>query len=93
MNAPAYSYNNIITNTTTVVKSGSGRLHTLTINKPVAGTITIYDNTEASGTKIGTITLPATVLQDCITLTYDVGFSTGLTIVTSAAVDLTVSYR
>lgn len=78
--------------TTTVVKTGQGVLHTITLNKPTAtAVITIYDNTAASGTVIGTITVPAS--PQPVTLTYDVTFTTGLTIVTAtAASDLTVSY-
>jgi hypothetical protein len=89
------AYDNITTATTTIVKSGSGSFHALTINAYVASaTITIYDNTVATGTKIATIPLPATVTGDLpTTITYDVAFSTGLTIVTSGATDITVSYR
>lgn len=78
--------------TTTVVKSGQGVLHTITFNKPVAtGVVTIYDNTSAAGTIIGTITLPANPLP--VTLTYDRVFEIGLTIVTAtAAQDITVTY-
>ena len=62
------------------------------MNTPAAtGTITIYDNTAASGTKIGTITSYASLPQ-CFT--YDVAFWIGLTIVTAtAAPDITVSFR
>lgn len=87
------AYNNITTATTTNVKSGKGNLHGLTFNTQVAGaTVTLYDSTTGSGTKIGTITLPATVGEP-FTLPYDVAFTTGLTIVTSAATDITVAYR
>lgn len=81
--------------TTTTVRGGPGVLHTITINTPVASSvITIYDNTAASGTKIGTITLPATLLQEGpYTAIYDVIFATGLTITTATgASDITVSY-
>lgn len=84
-----FSYANITSATTTTVKSGSGFLHAITINTTAAGTITIYDNTAGSGTKIGT--LEASVGEQ--TFTYNVAFSTGLTIVTAAASDITVSYR
>lgn len=86
---------NITTATTTVVKSGPGFLHMLVINTPVASaTITIYDNTAASGTKIATITIPSTVTGEApSSIEYDVAFSTGLTIVTSGATDITVAYR
>lgn len=78
--------------TTTVVATGKGMLHTITLNTPVAtGVITIYDNTAGSGTKIATITVPASPMP--VTLTYDVSFANGLTIVTSvAAQDITVAY-
>lgn len=97
--APAYAqqgnpfqYVNITTQTTTTVKTSSGTLHTICINTPAAtGTITIYDNTTNSGTKIGTITAFAST-NPCFT--YDVNFWTGLTIVTATASnDITVSYR
>lgn len=87
----AYRYLNITGQATTTVKSGGGILHTICINTPAATeTITIYDNTAASGTKIGTITVFAST-NPC--LTYDVNFTTGLTLVTAtASSDLTVSY-
>lgn len=84
-----YSPSNITTATTTTVKSGAGFLHSITVNTTAAGAITIYDNTAASGTKIGTI--KASVVEQ--TFFFDVSFSTGLTIVTAAASDITVSYR
>jgi hypothetical protein len=88
----AYAYQNITTDTTTVLKSVPGYLHTVCVNTPAAGgTITIYDSTAASGTKIGTITSYASTPR-C--QTYDVAFWNGLTIVTAtAAPDITVSFR
>jgi hypothetical protein len=85
-----YSYNNISSDTTTVVKSGAGFLHSIVINTLAAtGTATVYDNTAGSGTKIATI---ATAAMG--TLLYDIAFGTGLTIVTAtAAPDLTVCYK
>lgn len=89
----AYRFLNIVlaAPTTTVVKSGSGILHTVCINTPAAtGTLTLYDNTAASGTKIGTITAFAST-NPCFR--YDAGFTIGLTIVTAtAANDITVTY-
>jgi hypothetical protein len=86
-----FSYSNINTNTTTTIKSGSGVLHSITINTPGSdSTATIYDNTIGSGTTIATIKTDSST----ITLLYDVNFSTGLTIVTTGttAADITVSY-
>ncbi len=87
------SYNNITSQTTTLVKSGAGTLASLSINTPLAtGVITIYDSTTASGTKIATITQPATAFFG--TLAFNVAFATGLTVVTGTATqDITVSYR
>lgn len=88
----SFSYKNVTTDTTTVLKSTPGTLHTICVNTPAAtGTVTIYDNSAASGTKIGTITSYASV-PGCFI--YDVAFWTGLTIVTAtAAPDITVSWR
>lgn len=92
--AVGYSFLNITAAapTTTVVKTGTGILHTITFNKPVAtGVVTVYDNTAASGTVIGTITVPASPMP--VTLTFDAAFSTGLTVVTAtAAQDITVTF-
>lgn len=87
------SVSNITTSTTTVVKSGAGVLHGININTKgtVASTVTVYDNTAGSGTKLATL--------DSLNLAgwnqYDVAFATGLTIVTTgtSAPDITVSYR
>lgn len=85
-----YSFSNITTATTTTVKSGAGTLHALVINtKGVASTATIYDNTSASGTKIGTVD---TSLGTGTNI-YDVAFATGLTIVTAATADITAVYK
>lgn len=80
----AYKYTHITTDATTTLKSGGGILHTICINNPTAtATVTIYDNTAGSGTVIGVITEAATT-QGCFT--YDINFTTGLTIVTAVAV-------
>ena len=87
------SFLNIAGAATTVVKTGAGVLKKIIINKAVAtGVVTVYDNTADSGTKIGTITQPAAVLQSQNVLFFDLAFSTGLTIVTSSTDDITVVY-
>lgn len=86
---------NITTQTTTTLKTGPGILHNIIINTPLAsGVITIYDNTAGSGTVIGTITLPGTLLSTGpISVPYHANFNTGLTIVTSGAnQNVTVTY-
>ncbi len=84
-----FSYSNITSATTTTVKSGAGFLHAITVNTTAAGAITVYDNTAGSGTKVAT--LKSSVGEQ--TFIFDVTFGTGLTIVTAAASDITVSYR
>lgn len=86
-----YNASNITTGTN-VIATGNGVLHTLTFNKPVAtGVITIYNNTAASGTKIATITIPASPMP--VTLTFDVAFAIGLTVaIATADQDITVSW-
>jgi hypothetical protein len=90
-----YSFLNITGQATTTLKSGTGILHTITVNTAAAGaaeTVTIFDSLSGSGTKIGTITVPSSAVP--VTLTYDVQFATGLTIVTATASgDLTVSFK
>lgn len=91
-----HSYTNITTATTATVKSGAGVLNTIVVNTLVASaTITIYDNTAGSGNKIGTITLPSTITgDDPVVIVYGgVAFSTGLTLVTSGATDISVGWR
>jgi len=87
-----WRYAHITTDATTEVKAGSGVLHSITFNNPTATeVITIYDNTAASGTVIGIITIPTS--PQPVTLFYDVIFTKGLTILTATATsDITVSY-
>lgn len=101
------SMQNITTNATTTLKSGAGVFKGFTVNNngfTTAGTITIFDNTAASGTKLATITIPisppgtallATDLMPPV-LGLDGAFSTGLTFVTATtapAADITVIWR
>ena len=90
--AAAYAYLNITTDTTTTVHSGNTVLGAICINTTAANeTITIYDNTAASGTKVGIITL-TTGSGGCFN--YNAYLATGLTIVTAtAAADLTVIWK
>lgn len=90
----AGSFLNIAGAATTVVKSGAGTLVSAVINRTVAlGVVTIYDNTAGSGTKIATITQPAAVLASQANLPYNAAFSTGLTVVTSLADDITIIFK
>lgn len=85
---------NIAGAATTVVKADKGILRSIIINKAVAtGVVTVYDNTAASGTKIATITQPAAVVQSQAVLGYNVRCSIGITVVTSAADDITIIFE
>ncbi len=89
---PDYTYTNIIVNGTTLVKTGPGFLHCITINSiGTSWNLAIVDNTIAAGTKVATITAIATQGQVC----YDINFSVGLTIVTTGTLpgDITISWR
>ena len=93
LNDGGSAFSNIASATTTLVRTGAGVLERIVCNKAVlSGVITVYDGLSASGTKIATITHPATLLQNQYVLPYGVRFATGLTIVTSAADDITVVY-
>jgi hypothetical protein len=88
----ALNYSHLNGNGTATLRSGAGWLHTITINiKGAAGnTVTVYDNTNASGTIIAVID----PTQNLVTLEFDAAFQTGLTIVLASgtAADITVSY-
>lgn len=91
-----YAYSLVAANT--AVKSAPGVLHSLTFScndaAPTAGTIDVYDNTAASGTKIFSWTLPATAFPP-FSIILDVSFAIGLYVnfTTTADVNVTVSYR
>ena len=91
-----YAYSLVAANT--AVKSAPGFLHSLTFScndaAPTAGTIDVYDNTAASGTKIFSWTLPATAFTP-YSVIIDATFATGLYVAftTTADVNVTVSYR
>ena len=85
------SYSNLVANVSTTIKGGAGILHTIVVNTlGTTPTIQIYDNTAASGTKIGFITPTVTGTYD-----YDVTFNTGLTVVTTGTgtADITVCWQ
>lgn len=78
----------IATGTTTTVATGVGILHTVTVTGGTTGTIIIYDGPAASNVIIASFD----TTNALATYTFDVGFTTSLVIVTSAATKLTVSY-
>lgn len=81
-------YKYIGTDTTTVCKYGAGRLKRI-VNVDNAGDVTVYDNTEASGTQIAVID----TAKALGTLDFDVPFNDGLTIVTATSAKVVVIYE
>jgi hypothetical protein len=69
------------------LKTSPGTLHGVVINSNTGTSITLYDNTAASGTKIATINP-----NQVVTLDYKgIAFSTGLTVVTvGSTIDCTI---
>ena len=88
-----FTYNHITASTTTLVKTGAGVLHSISINSKgtIASITTIFDSTTGSGAVIGVVDS----LNLFGSMTMDVQFTNGLTIVTTGTVapDITVSYR
>jgi len=68
----------------------SAWLHRVTVNTGAAGTITVYNNGAASGDVVAVITVAA---NDEVFLDYDVRLDTGLTVVLSVTMDITVVYE
>lgn len=91
-----YTYSHIAAGTaTSVIKNGAGFLHTITFNSAASATnvTTIYDNASGAGLVIG---IPAaTTITFGETLTYDIAFTLGLTIITTTANggDMTVAFK
>lgn len=91
-----YVFFNIAAAGTQVLKSGPGLLHRIVINTFTASqVITIYDSLSGAGTKIGTITFPASLLNNGpVSVEFNCTFATGLTFVTATGTpDITVVYR
>lgn len=98
-------FQNITGNGTTVVKSGAGFLRAITINNnATGGTLTVYDNTLATGTKIALFQigspsggiLSSSGLSGPVALSaLDIRFNIGLTVVTTGSTsnNVTVFYR
>jgi len=88
MQQSGYSSTYIATATTTTVATGQGILHAINITETAAGTITVYDNTAASGTIIAVF--KASIAENSFVL--DASFTIGCTIVTAAASKLTATW-
>ena len=87
------SYLHLSANGTTTVKSGAGVLRRIVINTRggITNTLTIYNNTTATGTVIGVIDTNAAGGE----FGYGLAFTTGLTVVLAGgfAADITIIYE
>ncbi len=84
-----YTPTYIATNTTTLVCTGSCRLHTIVLGETAAGAISIYNGLTAGGTLIGV--LKASIAEN--TFLFDADCPVGLCIVTAGASKLTVNWQ
>lgn len=82
-------YKNITSSGATVVKSGSGRLHGISFSQNSGITVTVYDNTAASGTVIALFQSQNMVFVGPL----GCEFTTGLTINQSGSNNITVYYQ
>lgn len=88
---PFYSVKNITAAGSFAVKTTSGFLHTITLNKPTATCVIEIASVGAATTVYGTITIPASPQPS--TLTYDIELADSIAItMTTANSDITVSY-
>lgn len=91
-----FSFQNIAANGTTTAKTGAGILVGIVVNTKgaSANTCVIYDNTAASGTKIGTFDTTVPTAGMVIDMG-GIAFSTGLTAVlaTGTAADWTLIFK
>lgn len=84
-------YAHITTAGTYLLKNTAGTLHKIVMNNAGGTLVTVYDNITATAPIMAVINTPAQA--NPVTLSYDVAFSTGLTIVTTGTWDLTVVYQ
>ena len=89
----SYEGTRIASAATTQVKSGNGVLKRITFGKPIASsTVTIYDETGADTTEVIDIITNTADVKPYF-LDYDLKFTRGLKIVTSAADFITVVWE
>lgn len=82
--------------TTNVIGNASDAscvLHTITINGGTAGTVTVYDDSNGGTTAARRMAIIETIgATNPVTLIYDAIMNNGITIVTAAATDVTVTW-
>jgi hypothetical protein len=94
MSIAGYNYTHMTSATTTLVKTGPGVLHAIVVNTGVASaTIEFDDALTHTSPVIGIITCQASTVGQPVSCVYDVSFTTGLSITTSGATDITIVWR
>jgi hypothetical protein len=88
-----YNYTHMTTATTTQIKTGSGILHSIVVNKPIAGILEFDDALSNTAPVIGIMTIGTVTNMAPFTVVYDVAFATGLSITTGQATDLTIVWK
>lgn len=84
-----WKYASISTATTTIVKTGQGILHNILVTGGTAGTISVYNNTIASGDTLVALFSSTNAIAS---YPFDIAFSSGCTVVTGGATNITVTY-
>lgn len=85
----AYTYKFSSSTTVNVIKTGTGILHTLTVEGGSASPINVYDYGSANASALIASYASTNAVQ---TYTLDVTFSSGCTVTTNGALQYTVSY-
>ena len=97
LNVAYYSTTSTATQATTTLYAFAGTLHTVSVTKPVSGSvITIYDSATTTAPTVApiVITIPSSSAQVPFTLTIDGEFNNGLTIQQSTATStVNVTYQ
>lgn len=87
-----YVYKFVSGTTVNVVKTLPGILHTITVTGGASSTFEIYDGNPATSTASLPQIASYTATNTAETYTFDIGFSSGCTILNSGAAKYTVSY-
>lgn len=89
-----YNYTHLAGTGTTLVKTGPGILHAITVNTPVAGTLEADDALTNTTPVIAILTVGTATAMPPFGVPYDVAFTTGLTIkITTGAMDATIVWK
>lgn len=87
-----YTYSTIATSAQTLVKTGAGTLHGVSVLSNNVSALAFYDNVVSGGTTI--FTLPTSAMNTSTWWQFDTNFSTGLVVSSgSSNTSIVVSYK